>query len=80
MTAYRVEIWCDGCGVKYAVGMRFEQIDEGPKRAAAINECAQSEGWVRDGAANFCTSCQCKRSEGPIIDCLAMSVEPAEAR
>jgi hypothetical protein len=73
MNALRAVILCNGsCGRIFAEGLLFENVNEAGFRTESLNECAKASGWVRDGAAHFCPSCQCKRGGGPIIDALAI--------
>lgn len=78
MIAFRVEIWCSGCGTHFGSGIPFQEITEAASRVDSILECAIASRWVRDGAAHFCPQCQIKRAVGPIIDCLAMSETRSE--
>jgi hypothetical protein len=72
MIAFRVEIWCDGCGEHFGLGVPFQSVTEAVTRIESLSECAVAAGWARDGAAHFCRNCQIKRAAGPIIDCLAI--------
>jgi hypothetical protein len=72
MIAYRVEIWCDGCGIHFGAGTPHEDVRQSARYVASLAECAKAAGWIQDGAAHFCPSCQCQRAAGPIVDVLAI--------
>jgi hypothetical protein len=76
MIAFRVEIRCDGayenCHVVFARGLPFVDLEEAGRRAESLDEAARlAGGWVRDGDAHFCPSCQCRRG-GPVIDVIGI--------
>lgn len=79
VTAYRAEIWCDGCGVLYARGQLHEDASAAAASAPALNELALRDRWIRDGAAHWCPQCQIQRATGPIVDSLAIHVVEARA-
>lgn len=45
MIAYRVEIWCEGCGVHYEHSMPHQDISYCPILVRNLVELAQKAGW-----------------------------------
>jgi hypothetical protein len=78
MIAYRVELWCDGCGVHFAKGLPSNYIADIRRFAQTIEGAATGAhqgGWVKQGADHFCPQCQIQRGlKGPHRERIAAGV------
>jgi hypothetical protein len=80
MIAYRIEVWCTGCGIHFGRGYPYQSIEEAVAHVANLEECATADGWVKHDSAHWCPQCQIKQASGPVIDGLALVSSRTEAR
>ena len=68
MIAFRVEIWCDGCGRHCGPGIANDDIRALEPLALDLTEFAGFAGWTIDGAAHWCPRCTHLRTRGPVVE------------
>jgi hypothetical protein len=61
--AFRVELWCDGCRIRYEGGAH-DAIDTAVlgQLASELIRCVTKAGWTIDGAAHWCPQCTRQRN------------------
>lgn len=64
MIAYRVELWCDGCGDHFGKGVAHDDHESLPNLGRTLIEQGERAKWITDGAGHYCPKCQRQRKAG----------------